>query len=43
MASIVTFDFAEKTIERNTVKEQIGVKTNVSTSGSKTGPPAESE
>src|SRR5512136_2684693 len=40
---MVTFESAGKTTDLNTVREQMGVKTNASTSKSKTGPPAESE
>jgi len=43
VASIFTLQLAGSTIDRNTVSEQIGVKTIASTSGSSTEPPAESE
>ncbi len=39
----VILEWAGKTMERRTLKEQMGVKTKASTEGSRTGPPAESE
>ena len=41
--SILILESAGKTIERNVVKEQIGVNTMASMFGSIMGPPAESE
>ncbi len=43
IAFIVTFVSAGKTMERNTDREQIGVRTKPSTPMSKTGPPADRE